>query len=86
MDWAALVQNAMNKFNLEIAGGLGPTAGKVWRVSSATVVLAECVSLTPQHQLLLLLLLLLAVGVLGLRCIKPSGLVSHYSTPGRSLL
>jgi aspartate aminotransferase-like enzyme len=25
----------MDKFNLEIAGGLGPTAGKVWRVSVA---------------------------------------------------
>jgi aspartate aminotransferase-like enzyme len=34
VDWAALVKNAMDKFNLEIAGGLGPTAGKVWRVSS----------------------------------------------------
>lgn len=33
VDWAALVKNAMDKFNLEIAGGLGPTAGKVWRVS-----------------------------------------------------
>lgn len=32
VDWAALVKNAMDKFNLEIAGGLGPTAGKVWRV------------------------------------------------------
>jgi hypothetical protein len=33
VDWAALVKNAMDKFNLEIAGGLGPTMGKVWRVS-----------------------------------------------------
>lgn len=33
VDWAAVVKNAMDKFNLEIAGGLGPTAGKVWRVS-----------------------------------------------------
>lgn len=33
VDWAALVKNAMDKFNLEIAGGLGPTVGKVWRVS-----------------------------------------------------
>jgi alanine-glyoxylate transaminase/serine-glyoxylate transaminase/serine-pyruvate transaminase len=32
VDWAALVKNAMDKFNLEIAGGLGPTMGKVWRV------------------------------------------------------
>jgi len=32
VDWAALVKNAMDKFNLEIAGGLGPTVGKVWRV------------------------------------------------------
>lgn len=40
VDWAAVVKNAMDKFNLEIAGGLGPTAGKVWRVS---VCAAECV-------------------------------------------
>jgi alanine-glyoxylate transaminase/serine-glyoxylate transaminase/serine-pyruvate transaminase len=32
VDWAAVVKNAMDKFNLEIAGGLGPTIGKVWRV------------------------------------------------------
>lgn len=36
VDWAALVKNAMDKFNLEIAGGLGPTMGKVWRVSAGT--------------------------------------------------
>lgn len=32
VDWAAVVKNAMDKFDVEIAGGLGPTAGKVWRV------------------------------------------------------
>ena len=32
VDWAAVVKNAMDKYNVEIAGGLGPTAGKVWRV------------------------------------------------------
>ncbi|EIE23124.1 alanine-glyoxylate transaminase [Coccomyxa subellipsoidea C-169] len=32
VDWAAVVKNAMEKYNVEIAGGLGPTAGKVWRV------------------------------------------------------
>jgi alanine-glyoxylate transaminase/serine-glyoxylate transaminase/serine-pyruvate transaminase len=32
VDWAALVKNAMDTFNVEIAGGLGPTAGKIWRV------------------------------------------------------
>ncbi len=32
MDWAALVKHAMDHYSLEIAGGLGPTAGKVWRV------------------------------------------------------
>ena len=32
VDWAAVVKNAMDKYNLEIAGGLGPTAGKVWRI------------------------------------------------------
>eukprot|EP00879_Flechtneria_rotunda_P027726 GHRR01029715.1.p1 GENE.GHRR01029715.1~~GHRR01029715.1.p1 ORF type:complete len:219 (+),score=76.37 GHRR01029715.1:723-1379(+) len=32
VDWAAIVKNAMDKYQLEIAGGLGPTAGKVWRI------------------------------------------------------
>lgn len=32
VDWAAVVKNAMDKYNVEIAGGLGPTAGRVWRV------------------------------------------------------
>lgn len=32
IDWAAVSKNAMDKFNVEIAGGLGPTAGKIWRV------------------------------------------------------
>lgn len=32
VDWAALSKNAMDKFNVEIAGGLGPTIGQVWRV------------------------------------------------------
>lgn len=32
VDWAAVTKNAMDKYNLEIAGGLGPTAGKVWRI------------------------------------------------------
>lgn len=32
VDWAGVVKNAMDKYNVEIAGGLGPTAGKVWRV------------------------------------------------------
>lgn len=32
IDWAALIKNAMDTYNLEIAGGLGPSAGKVWRV------------------------------------------------------
>ena len=32
MDWAAIVKNAMDTYSVEIAGGLGPTAGKVWRV------------------------------------------------------
>jgi alanine-glyoxylate transaminase/serine-glyoxylate transaminase/serine-pyruvate transaminase len=37
VDWAAVVKNAMDKFNLEIAGGLGPTIGKVWRVSAGWI-------------------------------------------------
>lgn len=32
VDWAAVVANAMDKYSVEIAGGLGPTVGKVWRV------------------------------------------------------
>lgn len=32
VDWAAVSKNAMDKYNVEIAGGLGPTVGKVWRV------------------------------------------------------
>lgn len=32
VDWAAIVANAMEKYSVEIAGGLGPTVGKVWRV------------------------------------------------------
>lgn len=32
VDAAALCKNAMDTFNVEIAGGLGGTVGKVWRV------------------------------------------------------
>ena len=32
VDCLALCKNAMEKYSLEIAGGLGPSAGKVWRV------------------------------------------------------
>ncbi len=32
MDCLALCKNAMDKYSVEIAGGLGPSAGKVWRV------------------------------------------------------
>jgi alanine-glyoxylate transaminase / serine-glyoxylate transaminase / serine-pyruvate transaminase len=32
VDWAAVVKNAMDKYSCEIAGGLGPSAGKVWRI------------------------------------------------------
>ena len=32
VDWAAVVKNAMDMYSVEIAGGLGPTVGKVWRV------------------------------------------------------
>lgn len=32
VDWAALVKHAMDKYGVEIAGGLGPTVGAVWRV------------------------------------------------------
>lgn len=27
-----VIANAMDKYKVEIAGGLGPSAGKVWRV------------------------------------------------------
>lgn len=32
VDWAAVCKHAMDKYNVEIAGGLGPTVGKVWRI------------------------------------------------------
>ncbi|KFM28006.1 Serine-pyruvate aminotransferase, mitochondrial [Auxenochlorella protothecoides] len=32
VDWAALCKFAMERYAVEIAGGLGPTAGKIWRV------------------------------------------------------
>jgi alanine-glyoxylate transaminase/serine-glyoxylate transaminase/serine-pyruvate transaminase len=32
VDWAAMVKNAMDTYSVEIAGGLGPTVGKVWRI------------------------------------------------------
>lgn len=32
VDWAKLVGNAMDTYSLELAGGLGPTAGQIWRV------------------------------------------------------
>lgn len=42
IDWAAVSKNAMDKFNVEIAGGLGPTAGKIWCV--ACMLLRDCVA------------------------------------------
>ena len=32
VDWKEVTEYAMEKHQLEIAGGLGPTAGKVWRI------------------------------------------------------
>jgi alanine-glyoxylate transaminase/serine-glyoxylate transaminase/serine-pyruvate transaminase len=32
VDFAALIKNAMESYQVEIAGGLGPSMGKVWRV------------------------------------------------------
>ena len=32
VDWKAVTDYAMEKYKLDIAGGLGPTAGKVWRI------------------------------------------------------
>jgi len=32
VDWKAVTVYAMEKYKLEIAGGLGPTAGRVWRI------------------------------------------------------
>lgn len=32
VDFAKVIGNAMEKFSVEIAGGLGPSAGKVWRI------------------------------------------------------
>jgi len=32
LDWKAVTLYAMSKHNVEIAGGLGPSAGLVWRI------------------------------------------------------
>ena len=33
VDWAAVIKNAMDKYQVELAGGLwAPTLGKIWRV------------------------------------------------------
>lgn len=32
IDWVSVTATALSEYHLEIAGGLGPTAGKVWRV------------------------------------------------------
>lgn len=32
VDWAAVCKYAMDTYAVEIAGGLGPSVGKVWRV------------------------------------------------------
>lgn len=32
VDFMALIKNAMDVYNVEISGGLGPSVGKVWRV------------------------------------------------------
>ncbi|XP_059085465.1 alanine--glyoxylate aminotransferase-like [Tigriopus californicus] len=32
LDWKAVTVHAMNTYKVEIAGGLGPSAGKVWRI------------------------------------------------------
>lgn len=32
VDWAKLTTFAMGEYHLEIAGGLGPSAGQVWRI------------------------------------------------------
>lgn len=36
VDWAALVKNAMDTYSVEIAGGLGPTVGKVSQIWQQT--------------------------------------------------
>ena len=46
VDWQAVIKNAMDKYSLEISGGLGPTAGKVWRVG---IMVSGCVSLSAPY-------------------------------------
>ena len=53
VDWAALVKNAMDTYSVEIAGGLGPTVGRVWRVgimvgSSSRIMFTACID-APGH-------------------------------------
>jgi alanine-glyoxylate transaminase/serine-glyoxylate transaminase/serine-pyruvate transaminase len=60
VDWKAVVDHLMNKHRIEIAGGLGATAGKIWRiglmgynsteenVDKVLAALSEALSLTEQ--------------------------------------
>ena len=47
VDWAAVVKNAMDTYSVELAGGLGPTVGKVWRVG--IMVRRKLTFITPFH-------------------------------------
>jgi hypothetical protein len=42
VDWAAVCKDAMDTYSVEIAGGLGQTVGKVWRIGVMGVSSDEC--------------------------------------------
>jgi aspartate aminotransferase-like enzyme len=52
IDWAAVSKDAMDSYQVEVAGGLGPSVGKVWRVGlmgvSGALLMHMCV-LWPEH-------------------------------------
>jgi alanine-glyoxylate transaminase/serine-glyoxylate transaminase/serine-pyruvate transaminase len=51
VDWAALVKRAMDKYQLEIAGGLGPTVGKVRTCPLEQPALSSVPALLPRPDL-----------------------------------
>jgi alanine-glyoxylate transaminase/serine-glyoxylate transaminase/serine-pyruvate transaminase len=51
VDWAALTVHAMQRYNVEISGGLGPTAGQVWRVGLMVSLLPSCWAVVWLHAL-----------------------------------
>lgn len=45
IDWVAVSKDAMETYQVEVAGGLGPSVGKVWRVGLMGVSAYVCLGL-----------------------------------------